>query len=441
MVKRNISENLVSLVWQYQILIDLVTDTGEQVCVIYPGRPDSDGGCDFRDAVLIIAGREVRGDIEVHVNSTDWIDHGHHRDSRYNSIVLHVVMFHDLLYPAVLQNGQIIPTVNLGRFITEPLLLLAKDIHLSQLQFSCSNVKGYAREVLLSLLYSAGRKRFEGKAAAFSGLLIKGNPGQVLYSGIAKALGYAKNTTPFEKLANLLPLATIESLRVDDEITLRALIIGSAGLLLSQQVPVRSIHDSEANVLERSWENFNITNTLKRSEWNLFRVRPYNSPVRRMVALSNLIAKYKQSGLFNGMLKMLFQAPESNPYRWIYNNLVFPHEGYWGNHFDFGIAMSNKSAILGKSRASEMAINIIFPYMYAWACLNGKLSLKQKSLDLYLFHPRLENNQLTDHMMKQLLIDSRSRLSACQQQGLVHIFKSWCRARNCGQCIITLGRN
>src|SRR5262245_59212593 len=45
----------------------LATPDGHSVNVIYPGRPNFGAGPDFRDAVLQIDGRELRGDVELHV--------------------------------------------------------------------------------------------------------------------------------------------------------------------------------------------------------------------------------------------------------------------------------------------------------------------------------------------------------------------------------------
>ena len=51
---RDISESQVVKIWQYQLLdrSTLVTEDGEWLRVIYPGRINDDRGADFRDAVI-----------------------------------------------------------------------------------------------------------------------------------------------------------------------------------------------------------------------------------------------------------------------------------------------------------------------------------------------------------------------------------------------------
>ena len=89
------SERETVKVWQQRLLdgTELLSVEGEPIEIIYPGRINDDQGADFRDAVVAIGGRVNRGDIEVHVSSSDWRAHRHHRDSAYNGVILHVVMW------------------------------------------------------------------------------------------------------------------------------------------------------------------------------------------------------------------------------------------------------------------------------------------------------------------------------------------------------------
>ena len=50
-------------------------------------------GPDFRGARLVIDGREIIGDVEVHFHAADWRAHGHETDRAYDNVALHVVLF------------------------------------------------------------------------------------------------------------------------------------------------------------------------------------------------------------------------------------------------------------------------------------------------------------------------------------------------------------
>jgi hypothetical protein len=51
------------------------------------------GGPDFREARLVIDGRNLTGDIEVHFHVADWRAHQHESDRAYGNVALHVVLF------------------------------------------------------------------------------------------------------------------------------------------------------------------------------------------------------------------------------------------------------------------------------------------------------------------------------------------------------------
>ena len=101
----NLSESQIIKIWQYQLLDrgELATEGGEPVEIIYPGRINDNQGADFRGAVIATRGKLIKGDIELHVKSSDWQAHQHHRDPVYNRVILHVVMWQkqNLLLAAV----------------------------------------------------------------------------------------------------------------------------------------------------------------------------------------------------------------------------------------------------------------------------------------------------------------------------------------------------
>lgn len=72
------SETLLVKIWQRQLLdgANLVTEEGDRVKVIYPGRINDDRGADLLDAVIDNGQGLAKGDIEVHVKSSSWQAHG-----------------------------------------------------------------------------------------------------------------------------------------------------------------------------------------------------------------------------------------------------------------------------------------------------------------------------------------------------------------------------
>jgi hypothetical protein len=289
---------------------------------------------------------------------------------------------------------------------------------------------------LRKILDTAGEQRFRQKAERFQAELKQKRAGQVLFRGIMGALGYAKNTDPFLELADRIPLFSIESRQ--GLAAKQALLLGTAGLLPSQRQQIEPTKEREAQELERIWRSTDgSTETMKESDWNLSHIYPNNSPVRRIIAQSYLLERYGREGLLAGILHMVREAPPSGGHRSLQNGLTVDSDGYWRDHFDFGIRSRTKmAALLGQSKADEVVVNIILPFAFYWGELTGEPELSEHSIDLYHSYPRLAENYLTRHMKKQLGLEASLDLTACRQQGLIHIFRTYCREGRCSECLL-----
>ena len=444
-VNELISEKLVAHIWQQQLVADLITDSGDKVCTNFPGRACNDGGGDFCDAILTIGNKTIRGNVEVHVRSSQWYSHGHHLDSNYNNVVLHVVMWHDYQTATILQNGNSIPTIQLWHYLTYPLGELNRRIRLAYSFLpTCPKAYGcFDYKVLVGVLGAAGEKRFISKVAVFQKSLTQENAGQVFFRNISRALGYDKNTSSFKQLADMLPLETLEQIGGDGRGSIhQALIIGTAGLLPSQRRHLKYAvnEDSVVTELETIWKKRKITRTMNQNDWHFFRVYPYNFPTRRLVALGYLVSRYYAAGLLQSILGLVRESPPKHAYQRIEEGLIVPAQGYWANHIDFGITTARSVALLGQNKAAEIAVNIVLPFAYAWGEVFADPKLQEKALATYLNYPKLGGNNLIRFMSQQLLIRPDLNLSAVQQQGLIHIFKNYCRQRNCLGCPIVINQ-
>ena len=440
-MKTEVSEKLIADIWQRQVITDLVTDAGQQLQIIYPGRASNCSGCDFLDAVFSIDGKVIKGDIEIHVKSSQWYSHGHNQDPKYNRIVLHIAMWHDSRSPTLLQNGKTIPTVCLSSFLGNSVDKFHRaDLRRHPLP-SCPQAREYLNTACLNrLLATAGEKRFAAKKTSFQIALNEDEAGQVLFRGIARALGYANNTEPCEELADRIPLSLLEKLEPEPDAVRQAWILGTAGLLPSQRLNTtyKPFEDEEVEKLETIWESTGAVATMKKTNWCFFRVRPDNFPTRRLIALSHILARYGKSGLLQGMLELVEKAPPQAGHRWLEDGLTIAGQGYWANHFDFGVVKKRSSALLGREKAAEIAINVILPFVCAWGKIVAEPKLKKKAAQIYHHYPKLGDNELTRYMKQQLLLKSQVGLSARQQQGLIHIFNTYCRCRSCASCPVAL---
>jgi hypothetical protein len=440
-----LNESQVVKIWQEFLpgQTDLVTEEGEEVRVVYPGRPNDDRGADLRDAVIATSRGVRRGDIEIHVNSSSWWGHRHHQDPLYNRVILHVVYRHNAAAAAVLENGQKVPTLALQRYIGErDGRFLAPVSPPARPLMPCRAViSGRDTDLVGGILDIAGERRFAARAAEFRAVLLDEGAGQSLYRGIMGALGYTKNKTPMMELARRMPLdrltASVVVVQSDDEYLCRhqALLVGAAGLLPSQRAGGARADDAWVDRLEEAWAVYGDVPAVTAGDWRFFKVRPGNLPVRRIAAMSYLLRRYRRDGLLAGLVHELEEALLDNCQGDLEGALLVAAEGYWGRHLNFGMLRSGAvPALLGVNRAGVVTVNVLLPFAVAFGEVEARPGLVEKALEMYRRHPVLPVNTLEKHMSRQLGIGRYPVSTARRQQGLIHIFKTYCSQGRCGEC-------
>jgi len=444
MITRNrikFPEKQVSLIWQQVMGKELTSTEDELVLVIYPGRANGDNGPDFRDAVITNKSHLTKGDVEVHVKSSDWYSHEHHVDAEYNNVILHVVMWHDSNSATLLKNGKPVPVLCLAKALRHQAYLLPYQ------QLPCSRILDRMdRQTLKKLLNAAGEERFKQKAMYFQAEILRPalralsageKAGQVLFQGIMRALGYAKNTKPFGDLAGRMPINFIESR--EGLAPKQALLLGTAGLLPSQRWQGKFAGEKEVQELEQIWQSVGKkVKTMSESDWNLSHIYPNNFPVRRIIAQSYLLERYCEGKLLARILQLVKEAPLPGGHRVLENGLTVTGNGYWRDHFDFYVRSKTMiSALLGHSKAGEIAVNVILPFAFSWRELANEEKLTENAIELYRNYPKLAENCITRHMKKQLGLEGPSDFTACHQQGLIHVFRNYCREGGCSECPMT----
>lgn len=439
----NLPESQVIKIWQRLLLdrIELATEGSESIKIIYPGRANDDRGADFRDAVITTSGGLIKGDIEVHVKSSGWRTHRHHQDPAYNRVILHVVMWHDTEAATNLQNGKSIPTLVLDKYMRSPISQLFNEGYPAvSLSMPCLKAAQHlVPATIAEFLDTVGEERFLAKADRFQVGLAQMEASQCLYQGIMEALGYSKNKLPFLELARRLPLQKLMTQnKISDEECLaqqQALLLGTAGLLPSQRPDWHQDKDEWIDKLERLWASSHQTEAMSLNTWHLFKVRPSNFPTRRIVAMSYLVLRYREKGIFEEMVNMVRETPINQGHHRLEERLAVTADGYWASHFDFGLDCGSQTpTLLGSRRAADITVNVLLPFAFAWGKLTSQPELERKAFDLYRSYPKLVVNTVEKHMKKQLGLNSSLVSSAQRQQGLIHIYNTLCTQGKCNCC-------
>lgn len=446
-----ISERFLIQVWEHLPgRADLITEEGELMHLVYPGRGNDDRGADLRDAVIIFNQQLIKGDVEFHLWSADWKRHHHHQDPAYNGTILHAVMWRDTEPATQLQSGKKIPILVLSKHLEKAGRWRLRTGYPSDaFALPCYRAaKSLPIERIDEMLDAAGRERFLAKAAAFQNELSRDTPEQILYQGIMRALGYVKNKLPFQELAGKLPLHRLEAMvrryPTDDEGLARqqALLFGLAGLLPSQR-GIRHLlatNDQWVELLEKYWSRYEHGHGMSADSWRLIKVRPNNFPVRRIAGMSHLILRLGKEGLLAEILNLIQEVKIDLAYCALEAVLMVISSGYWKTHYDFGCYRQYIApALIGRSRAAAIAVNVILPFTYAWSRLNAKPKLAAKSLAIFTTYPKTGTNAIERHMSRQLGRSSVPINWAQRQQGLIHIYKTLCTQGKCAVCPLGMG--
>ena len=286
-----IPEKALARLWQKRAALqkEFRTGAGRRVRVLYPGRPGTAAGPDFRDALLELEGLGVvQGDVELHLRQQDWYAHGHADDPNYNGVVLHAALETDPR-PTNLHNGHQAPVISLSDLLEPAGEAAGQDLATGSPRdgdlWSLLEDRGWSRptdaEDAATLLDAAGDARFATRADLFSAFCREQPAAQALYEGLMESLGYRNNRQPFLKLARAAPwnsLATEVLGRLPGE---RAGLVEARLLHLSGLgAPGETIATSPAG----------YGCPMNAAEWHCFRVRPANHPRHRIGGAARLLA-------------------------------------------------------------------------------------------------------------------------------------------------------
>lgn len=395
----------------------LVDCCGRHLRVVYPGRRWGGPGPDFHGAVLAQRdGTLVRGDVEIHVRASSWQRHGHGGDAAYARVVLHVVAWADAL--VLDSSGTHIPTVVL-------------DITSSgeRTRGRPASAKAWPpgpclrqSPALLEVVRAAGRERFRARAARFEGDLTLVAPDQVVWRGVAEALGYSRNAAAFAALADAVPWSlAADVVRAHGMVSLAGLLLGTAGLLAEATL-------AEAHAWRLLQRRRGARQALSGAVWERGQGRAANAPAVRCRGLAALANQWSiptapgRSGPAEYLEVAVDAATRAR------------HQKLW--------ASVHAPPWIGRGRAQVVAVNVVLPFAYARGM--------PEAATLFERCPGEPTNRIVRYMADQLSgslaapdpgsceqTGSARRVrfrGACLQQGLLHLFSQTCASRLCEAC-------
>ncbi|MCH8066764.1 MAG: DUF2851 family protein, partial [Chloroflexi bacterium] len=437
-----LSEATLSRLWAGQRFpaSALVTRQGAPLRVLRPGRRGRGPGPDFRDALIAApSGRLLRGDVELHVRASDFRRHGHHRDARYNGVVLHVVFEDDDADETLLASGRRVPVVALARWTRRRADELAAWLAAPQLwREPCHDaVARLGREGVEEALEKLGDLRFRERAASSADLIARHGAGEALYRMLLEGVGYGGESTlsVAERLSWQELSARLASGEGSD-VWAEALLLGTAGLLPSQRgAPPAGAHES---ALERCWQASGLASGGGAPPASAISPRrPANHPARRLAGVARLLVRHR--ALLDGGAPVADQM--AMPSAQLVAAWTVAANGYWRCHIAPGAAARapgvaakrSPGALIGRSRAIELLTNAVLP----WAAAVAEARGESPSAATSCFHtlPRPGRYGALAFLEANLKQNGGSLpLNARRQQGLLALYKTECTQGGCGRC-------
>jgi len=430
-------EKLLQAIWQHQRLRrdQLRTLDGHAVRVLHPGFGSVEGGPDFRDAVIRFGNSApITGDIEVDLRDTGWRAHGHHQNPVFQRVILHVVWEGKA-------SAARPPTLSLRNLLDAPLGDLSLQLEHNSLRTlpetslgkCCAPLGELDPAALQKLLIEAAHVRLHNKAAQFRARAQHVGWEQALWEGLFRALGYKHNIWPMQQLAELRARWAAGP---TSPLTLQSRLLGLSGLLPAELNRNQSRADEYLRrVWDGWWREQDVFSdcVLPRSLWRLHGLRPANHPQRRLA----LAAHWAQDDVLVAQIETWCQTPLPAGKLLASLTKIFTVkcDDFWFWHWTFRSARLQKpQPLLGENRVTDLAVNVVLPWLYARAETGGNVKLCKEMESRYDTWPAAEDNSVLKLARQRLLGKSPSVAArfktACAQQGLLQIVRDFCDHAN-----------
>lgn len=410
------TERLLQYIWQFQYFNKSVLTTcdEEQVEIIQPGIYNTNQGADFLNAKIKISNTVWAGNIELHINSSDWEKHKHTGDDNYKNIILHVVWQNDMAIQ------QPFPVMELHNKVSKLLLSRYDELMNSNTFIACER-NLHSIEPIIWTMWKERLlvERLQQKSTVVLQYLEQNNYHweETFWWLIAKNFGIKVNAEAFEEVARSISMNVLAKHKNQIH-QVEALLFGQAGLLKTD------FDESYPAMLKKEYAFLAKKYSLQPGNISLhfLRMRPSNFPTIRLAQLAMLI--HSSTHLFSSIKEM-------SSYKEVTALLNVTANDYWHYHYMFDELSSYKEKNMGIQMINNVLINTIVPVLFAYGQYHDEPSYKDKALQ-WLEEIAAEKNTITQGYM-QLGI---SHKNAFDSQALIQLKNDYCNKKRCLECAI-----
>lgn len=488
MTTPHIHERFLRHIWQHLHFnaSNLHTADGRTVEILFPGKPNFDGGPDFTNARIRIGSITYVGDVELHQTAEEWRSHLHQTDQHYNRVILHVVLTASPLAPPSLTiSKRSLPLLVLHPYLDGTLRSAWRMAITDERSERNKSIACHARnntvpaEVIERWINRLAHERMEMKIRRFEERLKElideqrlvvhepypryyGNPDeiplpereysrrdysnrslweQLLYEAIVEGLGYSKNSEPFLTLAQSMRLSVLRQHGIADTTSVMALLFGAGGLIPSERQVVDKDARVYARTLRRRWKALRHVykgRVLQPGDWQFFRLRPGNFPTARLAAMCFLLPSLFSEEGFRRIIALFRKEGLTVRERIEACRALFQFEPdfFWHHRYRFDKSSSTSGVSLGRERINDLLINGLLPVVLLYARVFNVQDVRRNAHSMLVSLPHIQENSITRLLQRELLKKRTPLVSALAQQGGIHLYGFFCSPARCSECEI-----
>lgn len=414
-------ENLLHFVWKLKLFsgAQLKSTKGEIIEIISAGTANLNAGPDFLNAKLVINNQLWAGNVEIHLNSSDWYMHNHEIDENYDSVILHVVWEHTV--EVFRKSNQPIATLELKNYISKELLdnyqqLFSKNKNWINCEKDIESVDSFILTNWIERLYV---ERLENKSEQIQNTVNKLNNNweAALFVLLAKNFGLKINSEAFMNFANSFDFSIVRKVS-GNLVQLEALFFGQAGMLSK---------DYESEYFENLKKEYNFLKvkfqlvSISSGQVQFFRLRPNNFPTIRLSQLA--MVYHSHQNLFSKIV-------ETEDIKEFYGLFDLATSNYWETHFTFENASKKSIKKITKPFIDLLLINTIIPLKFLYLNSLGKNDLS--SVLTIISNIKPEKNEIISKF-NELNIKSKT---AFETQALLQLKNEYCSKQLCLNCAV-----
>lgn len=395
------------------------TSDGKLLEVYAPGLHNFNQGPDFINARIKVDDTEWAGNIELHINASDWYKHKHEQDPNFRNIILHIVWVNDQVIFDHL--GKSIPCFWIQPYVSSILLDRYSNLMLGNAFIKPCHHYLPAMNHLQWLSWKERLviERLEKRTHKILQYyqLAKHDWETVSWWLLAANMGLKVNESLFESVAQSIPVRILAKHKNQIH-QLEAMFLGQANLLIG------AFEEQYPTMLQREYKHLQKKYQFRKLTIQpaYLRMRPASFPTIRLAQLASIIQNIDH--LFD-----LFK--NSNHLSSVKEKLIVCPNDYWLYHYQLDHLCSYHEKNMGQSMVNSILINTVIPLLYGYGSIMKESSYQEKSMN-WLMQIKAEQNRFTKEWVSYQIANQ----SAFDSQALIELSKGYCKEKRCLECAV-----